>query len=89
MFSADGLVREEADLLDHVADLAAQLGGLAVRDADAPSSRMSPLVISIMRLTIRIAVVLPQPDGPDEHADLAGRDLEATGPGSPARPAPA
>ena len=31
-------------------------------------------MISIMRLTIRIAVVLPQPDGPDEHADLAGRD---------------
>src|SRR4051794_40834888 len=25
---------------------------------------MSPSVISIMRLTIRIAVVLPQPDGP-------------------------
>ena len=39
--------------------------------------RMSPLVISIMRLTRRIAVVLPQPDGPDEDADLAGRDLEA------------
>ena len=29
-----------------------------------PSSRMSPSVMSIMRLTIRIAVVLPQPDGP-------------------------
>jgi hypothetical protein len=25
---------------------------------------MSPSVISIMRLTIRIAVVFPQPDGP-------------------------
>ena len=25
---------------------------------------MSPPVMSIMRLTIRIAVVLPQPDGP-------------------------
>ena len=25
---------------------------------------MSPLVMSIIRLTIRIAVVLPQPDGP-------------------------
>jgi hypothetical protein len=25
---------------------------------------MSPLVISIMRLTRRMAVVLPQPDGP-------------------------
>ena len=29
-----------------------------------PSSRMSPVVMSIMRLTIRMAVVLPQPDGP-------------------------
>ena len=29
-----------------------------------PSSRMSPSLMSIMRLTIRIAVVLPQPDGP-------------------------
>ena len=29
-----------------------------------------------MRLTSRIAVVLPQPDGPDEHADLAGGDRE-------------
>ena len=26
--------------------------------------RMSPSVISTVRLTIRIAVVLPQPDGP-------------------------
>ena len=41
------------------------------------AERMSPLVISIMRLTRRMAVVLPQPDGPDEDADLAGRDLEA------------
>src|SRR5215210_1622099 len=29
-----------------------------------PSTRMSPSVMSIMRLTIRIAVVLPQPEGP-------------------------
>ncbi len=29
-----------------------------------PSSRMSPSVMSIMRFTIRIAVVLPHPDGP-------------------------
>ena len=29
-----------------------------------PPSRMSPEVMSIIRLTIRIAVVLPQPDGP-------------------------
>src|ERR671923_147544 len=29
-----------------------------------PPTRMSPSVMSIIRLTIRIAVVLPQPDGP-------------------------
>src|SRR3954447_4570094 len=31
---------------------------------ERPSSRMSPPVNSIMRLTSRIAVVLPEPDGP-------------------------
>ena len=35
MFSADRQVREEADLLDRVADLAPQLGGLRSRDATA------------------------------------------------------
>ncbi len=30
----------------------------------SPSSRMTPLVGSMMRLTIFIVVVLPQPDGP-------------------------
>src|SRR3954451_22677856 len=30
----------------------------------SPPRRMSPEVMSISRLTIRIAVVLPQPDGP-------------------------
>ena len=33
-----------------------------------------------MRLTIRIVVVLPQPDGPDQHADLARREPRATAP---------
>ena len=36
-----------------------------------------PEVGSIIRLIIRSDVVLPQPDGPDEHGDLAGRRLEA------------
>src|SRR6478735_7191995 len=31
---------------------------------DRPPSRMSPSVMSIMRLTIRMAVVLPHPEGP-------------------------
>ena len=47
-----------------VADLAPQLGRACGRGRCAPPSRMSPSVMSIMRLTIRIAVVLPQPDGP-------------------------
>ena len=39
--------------------------------------RMSPSVISTIRLAIRIAVVLPQPGGADQDADLARRHLEA------------
>ncbi len=35
---------------------------------------MSPLVMSIIRLTIRIAVVLPQPDGPTSTQISTGRD---------------
>ena len=61
---ADRPVREQADLLDHVADLAPQLGGPRSERTLSPPTRMSPSEISIMRLTIRIAVVLPQPDGP-------------------------
>ena len=61
---ADRAVREQADLLDDVADLAPQLRRACGRVTLRPSSRMSPDVISIIRLTIRIAVVLPQPDGP-------------------------
>ena len=64
MFLHDRQVREQADLLDHVADLAPQLGRRRARLTLLPSIRMSPLVRSIIRLTIRMAVVLPQPDGP-------------------------
>ena len=78
MFCADRPVREEPDLLDDVADVAAQLGGVARRGRCAPSSRMSPSVISIMRLTIRIAVVLPQPDGPTSTQISPGGDGQAT-----------
>src|SRR5215211_6875242 len=50
-----------------------------------PSTRMSPSVMSIMRLTIRIAVVFPQPEGPtstqispagtvSDSSSTAGRD---------------
>ena len=41
-----------------------------------PSMRMSPESKGISRLTIFSAVVLPPPDGPDEHAERPGRDLE-------------
>ena len=58
-----GLVREEPDLLDRVTDLAPQLVGLAVEHAAAVEQDVAE-VMSTMRLTIRIAVVLPQPDGP-------------------------
>ena len=42
-----------------------------------PPSRMSPEVMSIIRLTIRIAVVLPQPDGPTSTQISPGRDGQA------------
>ena len=38
----DRAVREEPDLLDHVADLAAQLGGVAVADRCLPRSGCRP-----------------------------------------------
>ena len=60
---ADRAVGEQADLLDDVADLASQLGRARPLTL-SPPIRMSPSVMSIMRLTIRMAVVLPQPDGP-------------------------
>ena len=56
-------MREQPDLLDDVADAAPQLvgghgGDVAVVDGDRAG------VGSIMRLTIRSVVVLPQPDEP-------------------------
>ena len=56
-------MREQPDLLDRVADLARSSAGARLFTL-SPSSRMSPLVMSIMRFTIRMAVVFPQPDGP-------------------------
>jgi hypothetical protein len=72
----DRPVREQADLLDGVADLAPQLGGLALDDR-AAVRRISPLVRSIIRLTSRMAVVLPQPDGPTRTQMSPAVDLEA------------
>ena len=60
----DRLVREQPDLLDHVADPPAQLrpGRRAV--TSSPSRKIRPLVGSISRLIIFSVVDLPQPDGP-------------------------
>ena len=52
------------DLLDDVADAAAQLGDVARRRCRAPSMRIRPHVGSMSRLTILSVVVLPQPEGP-------------------------
>ncbi len=41
-----------------------------------PLRRRVPAVGSTSRLIIRRVVVLPQPDGPDQHADLPARHLE-------------
>ena len=86
---ADGQVREQADLLDHVADAAAQLRSGPRVAMSRPSIRIRPDVGSISRLTILRLVVLPQPDGPTSTQILpAGteklRSLTAPGPVSPA-----
>ena len=61
------------DLLDDVADLAAQLRLGLAHGRSCRRCRMSPLVSSIIRLTRRMAVVLPQPDGPTStHTSPAG-----------------
>ena len=60
----DGLVREEADLLDDVADLPPQLVGGQVADLGAQHLEAATGVGSISRLIIFSVVVLPQPDGP-------------------------
>jgi hypothetical protein len=59
----DGHVREQTDLLDHVADVAAQghfveVGGVFAIDQDLARGRL------IRRLIIFSVVLLPQPDGP-------------------------
>ena len=61
---ADREVREQADLLDHVADAASQLRRRAGADARPVDQDVARRVSSIMRFASRSAVVLPQPDGP-------------------------
>ena len=75
--SLDRLVREQADLLDDVADPAAQLhrvgrGDVLAVEQDPPAGRLDS------RLTILIVVVLPQPDGPTSDDQLARRDVEVS-----------
>ena len=41
-----------------------------------PSMLISPEVISSSPATMRSVVVLPQPDGPDQHHELLVADLE-------------
>ena len=72
---ADRAVREQADLLDHVADLAPQLDLVAVAhaaaaDEDVAVGDVDHPVDHPHRGRLAAA------GRPDEHADLAGRDLE-------------
>ena len=59
----DRHVREQPDLLDDVADAAAQLDRVGARDVLALDDDAAG-VGSISRLTMRMVVVLPQPEGP-------------------------
>ena len=53
--------------------------GLDVVDRRSPASSMVPLVGSSRPASIRRTVDLPQPDGPEEHQELAVVDLEVEG----------
>ena len=59
----DGPVREQAGLLDHVADLPAQLGRVAVADGLVADQDVALRDLD-RPVAIRIAVVFPQPEGP-------------------------
>ena len=71
----DLLVREQADLLDDVADAAAQLDRVGVGDVLAVEP-IGPVVGSISRLIIFSVVDLPQPGRADEADHLAAGDVE-------------
>ena len=71
----DLLVREQPDLLDDVADPAAQLTG-SERVTSSPSISMVPVVGSISRLIIFSVVDLPHPDGPTRTTSSPARDVE-------------
>lgn len=60
---SNGLVRELTHLLDDVADTAPELVGVAAGDVVTREKDL-PEVGSMMRFTIRMVVLLPQPDGP-------------------------
>ena len=73
----DGLVREQPDLLDHVADVAAQLDRVGVGDVvaveeDAARRRLDQPVDHLQRR--RLAATRRA----DEHADLAVAGCRAT-----------
>ena len=65
-------MREQPDLLDHVADAPPQLDRVGVGDVLVVEED-PPAVGSISRLIIRSVVVLPQPDGPTStHTSPSG-----------------
>src|SRR5262249_57210866 len=72
---AHGNVREEADLLDHVADASPQLGGVEAAYA-APVDRDVALVEVDQPVDELQRRRLAGPGGPDENADFTGRNGE-------------
>ena len=74
--AADRLVGEQADVLDHVADVAPQLHRVGLHDVppghdDAPAGQVDEAVDHPQGGRLAAA------RGADEHADLALVDLEA------------
>ena len=84
---ADRHVREEADLLDHVADPAPQLDDRQVADRCGRRCGCRPRRTEISRLTIFSAVVLPPPDGPTSTQNVpAGISSERSSSAAASRP---
>ena len=77
MLSLDRHVREQPDLLDHVADPAPQLGRLERRRTLLPSIVMSPSVIDDQPVDHLQRGGLAAARRADQHADLAGGDRDA------------
>ena len=77
-------MREQPALLDHVADVPAQVDGSIFRTS-VPSIRIRPPDGSMSRLIMRSVVVLPQPEGPTRTHSSPSVTVKLVPPPRPSR----